>query len=99
MVNKKSIIEMLEKIPVSAKTRNLIFHLNESIKEIDKIKLINNNNNKEKKKDFQEQDFRNLNKSKYDQILNKIDSLIQEEESKNEWDLVKISNTKLKMKV
>lgn len=92
MVNKKSIIEMLEQIPVSAKTRNLIFHLNESIKEIDKIKLINKkNNNKIKKKEFQEQDFRNLNKSKYDQLLNKIDSLIQEESnSRKEWNLVKI---------
>ena len=82
MVNKKAIIEILERKPVSAKTRNLIFHLNEAIKEIEK-----NENFKEVKKktknENENKNFQNLTKSSYDQIINTIENLVEEEEKQS----------------
>ncbi len=78
MVNKKTIIEMLEKIPVSAKTRNLIFHLNEAIKEIDKNENFKEVKKKTKNKNENE-NFKNLTKSSYDQIISTIENLVEEE--------------------
>ena len=82
MVNKKTIIEILERIPESAKTRNLIFHLNEAIKEIEK-----NENIKEIKKktknESESKNFQNLTKKSYDQIINNIENLVEEEKRQN----------------
>lgn len=77
MVNKIKIIEILEQIPVSAKTRNLIFYLNEAIKEIEKNEKLKIKKNKSKFENFQ-----NLSKKKYHDLLNEIDNLIEKEK----WD-------------
>lgn len=78
MVNKKTIIEILERIPVSAKTRNLIFHLNEAIKEIEKNENIKEIKKKTKNEN-QNKNFQNLTKKSYDQIINTIENLVEEE--------------------
>lgn len=74
MVNKIKIIEILEQIPVSAKTRNIIFYLNEAIKEIEKNEKLKIKKNKSKFENFQ-----NLSKKKYHDLLNEIDNLIEKE--------------------
>lgn len=78
MVNKKTIIEILERIPVSAKTRNLIFHLNEAIKEIEKNENIKEIKKKTKNEN-ENKNFQNLTKKSYDQIINTIENLVEEE--------------------
>ncbi len=82
MVNKKTIIEILERIPVSAKTRNLIFHLNEAIKEIEKNENIKEIKKKTKNEN-ENKNFQNLTKKSYDQIINTIENLVEEEKRQN----------------